>query len=87
MTPEQFKHYADQGYNKIPLMKTILADLETPLSAYMKLANAPFSYLFESVQGGENWGRYSIIGLPCKDVIKIAVTRLAYSQMAVLPIR
>ena len=72
MTPEQFKQYADQGYNKIPLMKTILADLETPLSAYMKLANGPYSYLFESVQGGENWGRYSIIGLPCKDVIKIS---------------
>ena len=72
MTPEQFKQYADQGYSKIPLMKTILADLETPLSAYMKLANGPYSYLFESVQGGENWGRYSIIGLPCKDVIKIS---------------
>jgi anthranilate synthase component 1 len=72
MTPEQFKQYADQGYNKIPLMKTILADLETPLSAYMKLANAPYSYLFESVEGGENWGRYSIIGLPCKDLIKIS---------------
>jgi len=71
MTPEQFKHYSDQGYNRIPLMKTILADLETPLSAYMKLANTAYSYLFESVQGGENWGRYSIIGLPCKDVIKI----------------
>ncbi|MEO1962808.1 MAG: chorismate-binding protein, partial [Cycloclasticus sp.] len=71
MTPEQFKQYADQGYNNIPLMKTILADLETPLSAYMKLANAPYSYLFESVEGGENWGRYSIIGLPCKDVVKI----------------
>lgn len=71
MTPEQFKHYADQGYNKIPLMKTILADLETPLSAYMKLANQPYSYLFESVQGGENWGRYSIIGLPCSDIISI----------------
>lgn len=71
MTHEQFKEYAAQGYNKIPLMKTILADLETPLSAYMKLANSPYSYLFESVQGGENWGRYSIIGLPCKDVISI----------------
>ncbi len=71
MTPKQFKKYTDQGYNKIPLMKTILADLETPLSAYMKLANKPYSYLFESVQGGENWGRYSIIGLPCQDVIKI----------------
>lgn len=72
MTPEQFKQYAGQGYSKIPLMKTILADLETPLSAYMKLANGPYSYLFESVQGGENWGRYSIIGLPCKDIIKIS---------------
>lgn len=72
MTPEKFKQYADQGYNKIPLMKTILADLETPLSAYMKLANGPYSYLFESVQGGENWGRYSIIGLPCKDLISIS---------------
>lgn len=71
MTPEQFKQYSDQGYNRIPLMKTILADLETPLSAYMKLADAPYSYLFESVQGGENWGRYSIIGLPCKDIISI----------------
>lgn len=71
MTPEQFKQYAHQGYNKVPLMKTILADLETPLSAYMKLANEPYSYLFESVQGGENWGRYSIIGLPCSEVIKI----------------
>ncbi|AGS38764.1 anthranilate synthase component I [Cycloclasticus zancles] len=72
MTPEKFKQYADQGYSKIPLMKTILADLETPLSAYMKLANGPYSYLFESVQGGENWGRYSIIGLPCNEVIKIS---------------
>jgi len=71
MTPEQFKQYSDQGYNRIPLMKTILADLETPLSAYMKLANTAYSYLFESVEGGENWGRYSIMGLPCKDVIKI----------------
>lgn len=72
MTPEQFQQYADQGYNKIPLMRTILADLETPLSAYMKLADEPYSYLFESVQGGEKWGRYSIIGLPCETVIKIS---------------
>lgn len=72
MTPEQFQQYADQGYNKIPLMRTILADLETPLSAYMKLAEEPYSYLFESVQGGEKWGRYSIIGLPCETVIKIS---------------
>ncbi len=55
-----------QGYNRIPVAKTILADVETPLSAYMKLAAGPYSFLFESVQGGEKWGRYSIIGLPAR---------------------
>ncbi|RLT94796.1 anthranilate synthase component I [Ketobacter sp.] len=65
MTPETFKSLAEQGYNRIPLMREALADLETPLSTYKKLAGQPFTYLFESVQGGEKWGRYSIIGLPC----------------------
>ena len=72
MTPEQFTSYAKQGYNRIPLVRKILADLETPLSCYLKLADAPYSYLFESVQGGEKWGRYSIIGLPCRTILKIA---------------
>lgn len=71
MTPEQFSQYAAQGYNRIPIRREILADLDTPLSAYLKLADGPYSYLFESVQGGEQWGRYSIIGLPCKTVVKI----------------
>lgn len=71
MTPEQFKHYASQGYNRIPISREILADLDTPLSAYLKLADGPYSYLFESVHGGEQWGRYSIIGLPCKTIVKI----------------
>jgi anthranilate synthase component 1 len=71
MTPTQFQEYTSQGFTQIPLMRTILADLETPLSAYMKLADGPYSYLFESVEGGEKWGRYSIIGLPCETVIKV----------------
>ncbi|PKM10445.1 MAG: anthranilate synthase component I [Gammaproteobacteria bacterium HGW-Gammaproteobacteria-3] len=71
MTPEQFKQFARQGYNRIPISREILADLDTPLSAYLKLANGPYSYLFESVHGGEQWGRYSIIGLPCRTIIKI----------------
>lgn len=50
--------------------REILADLETPLSTYLKVANRPGTYLFESVTGGDKWGRYSIIGLPCRDVIK-----------------
>ncbi|MCW8852916.1 MAG: anthranilate synthase component I, partial [Gammaproteobacteria bacterium] len=61
-----------QGFNRVPLVREVLADLDTPLSTYLKLANAPYSYLFESVQGGEKWGRYSIIGLPCKKVIKVS---------------
>lgn len=59
------------GCHHAPMVREVLADLDTPLSTYLKLANAPYSYLFESVQGGEKWGRYSIIGLPCRSVIKI----------------
>ena len=71
MTPEQFDNYAQQGYNRIPIARQVLADLDTPLSAYLKLADEPYTYLFESVHGGEKWGRYSIIGLPCHTVVKI----------------
>ncbi|HEB82190.1 MAG TPA: anthranilate synthase component I, partial [Gammaproteobacteria bacterium] len=69
---ESFSSLSQQGYNRVPLVREVLADLDTPLSTYLKLADAPYSYLFESVQGGEKWGRYSIIGLPCKTVIKIS---------------
>lgn len=71
MTPELFEKLAAENYNRIPVMREVLADLETPLSAYMKLANAPYTYLFESVQGGEKWGRYSIIGLSCNTLIRV----------------
>ncbi len=72
MSAEKFLKIKQQGFNRIPLVREVLADLDTPLSTYLKLANAPYSYLFESVHGGEKWGRYSIIGLPCKKVIKIS---------------
>ena len=62
----EFNALAEQGYNRIPLVLETFADLDTPLSLYLKLANQPFSYLLESVQGGERFGRYSIIGLPAK---------------------
>ena len=71
MTPQQFAALADQGYNRIPVARQVLADLDTPLTTFLKLAAQPFTYLFESVQGGEKWGRYSIIGLPCREIIKI----------------
>ena len=59
---------ASQGYTHVPLFREVLADLDTPVSTFLKLANQPFSYVFESVQGGDKWGRYSIIGLPCKRI-------------------
>ncbi|OUD15069.1 anthranilate synthase component I [Thioflexithrix psekupsensis] len=72
MNFEQFQRLSQQGYNRIPVCREILADLDTPLSAYLKVANAPYSYLLESVQGGEQWGRYSIIGLPARRIIHIS---------------
>ena len=83
MTEDQFQKLAESGYNRIPVVREILADTETPLSIYLKLAKgvesvdgsssetAEYSYFFESVQGGEKWGRYSIIGLPCSTVLRV----------------
>ena len=71
MTPEDFAALAAQDYNRIPVSIEVLADLETPISAYRKVAEGPYSYFFESVQGGEKWGRYSIIGLPCRTLLKV----------------
>ncbi|MCK5640276.1 MAG: anthranilate synthase component I [Gammaproteobacteria bacterium] len=71
MTPEQFDELSAQGFNRIPLMREVPADLDTPLSTYLKLASGPYSYLFESVEGGEKWGRYSIIGLPARILLTV----------------
>jgi anthranilate synthase component 1 len=71
MNTDAFAELAAQGYNRIPVVREILADLDTPLSCYLKVANAPYTYLFESVQGGEQWGRYSMIGLPARTVLRI----------------
>lgn len=71
MDATRFSALARQGYNRIPVAREVLADLDTPLSTYLKLADGPYSYLFESVQGGEKWGRYSIIGLPCRTVLRV----------------
>src|SRR5690606_31789807 len=71
MTREEFQRLAAAGHNRIPLSFETLADFDTPLSLYLKLADAPNSYLLESVQGGEKWGRYSIIGLPCRTVLRV----------------
>lgn len=71
MNANHFAELAQQGYNRIPVVETVLADLDTPLSTYLKLAQGPYSYLLESAQGGEQWGRYSIIGLPARTVLSV----------------
>lgn len=68
LSKAEFDDLAAAGYNRIPLVREVLSDLDTPLSVYLKLADGPHTYLFESVQGGEAFGRYSIIGLPATRV-------------------
>jgi anthranilate synthase component 1 len=78
MTEEEFTALAAEGYNRVAIHREVLADFETPLSSYRKLAEGPYSYLFESVEGGEKWGRFSIIGLPCRRLLKVFGHRLEF---------
>lgn len=80
MTEQEFKALAAQGYNRIALVAEAFADLETPLSLYLKLTATPgkpddtggrrYSFLLESVVGGERFGRYSFIGLPARTFLR-----------------
>jgi anthranilate synthase component 1 len=63
ITEAEFERHAAEGYNRVPVVLQTFADLDTPLSIYLKLANRPYTYLLESVEGGERFGRYSYIGL------------------------
>jgi len=70
VTELEFKALAAQGYNRIPVIAESFADLETPLSLYLKLANEPNTFLLESVVGGERFGRYSFIGLAARRALR-----------------
>ena len=74
ITELEFKSLAGQGFNRIPLIAEAFADLETPLSLYLKLAygagGGKHSFLLESVVGGERFGRYSFIGLPARTLLR-----------------
>ncbi len=81
MNQQQFDALAAAGYTHVPVVHEILADLETPLSTYLKLADAPYSYLLESAaQGGEKWGRYSIIGLPSRTLLRVCGRTLTVEE-------
>ena len=71
MLEQEFNALAAEGYNRIPVTLETFADLDTPLSIYLKLANESYTYLLESVQGGERFGRYSFIGLSSPTRIEV----------------
>src|SRR3954466_6458509 len=71
MTELEFNRLAADGYNRVPLVLETFADLDTPLSIYLKLANEPYTYLLESVVGGERFGRYSFIGLAAANRLEV----------------
>ena len=68
---EQFQQYADQGFNIIPVAKDVHLDDMTPLTIYSQISNKSNTFLLESVEGGETWAQYSIVGLDCLDTIKV----------------
>jgi anthranilate synthase component 1 len=71
ITQTEFQALAAQGHNRIPLVAQALADLDTPLSLYLKLTQGqPLSFLLESVVGGERFGRYSFVGLPARTLVR-----------------
>src|SRR4051812_50184227 len=82
MTENEFQALSRAGYNRIPVQLETLADLDTPLSIYLKLANRRDSYLLESVIGGERFGRYSIVGLPARDRLEVACTKVTLTREA-----
>ena len=85
MTPDQFAELSRQGFNHIPITRELFADLDTPLSCYIKVARGPYSYLLESAnQGGEKWARYSIVGMPSSRVLKVFGHRVTIEDDGVI---
>src|SRR5512147_745852 len=76
---DEFLKLATQG-NLIPVTRQLLADIETPLSAYRKIRGAGESFLFESVEGGEHLGRYSFVGCNPRAVIKQTGNRVEVTE-------
>src|SRR5258707_15076971 len=70
MTELDFQGLGQTGYTRVPVVLEARADLYTPLAVYLKLASGPFTYLLESVVGGDRFGRYSFIGLACAERIE-----------------
>ena len=69
---EEFQNFVDQGFTIIPVAKKISLNNASPLNLYSKISNKTNTFLLESVEGGDKWAQYSIIGLDCEDTIKVS---------------
>ena len=76
ITKKEYENFQEADYTVLPLSREIKAPHETPLSLYLKIANQQNNFLFESVEGGDRWAQYSIIGFGCLDTIKVSGTKI-----------
>ena len=81
MTPDNLSRLLEDGYNHIPVVREVFADLDTPLSCYIKVARGSFSYLLESAgQGGDKWSRYSVVGLPSTKILRVCGNNITVEE-------
>src|SRR5580658_3672557 len=75
-TEREFESFAAEGFNLIPVSREMNADLETPVSAFLKVARGDYAFLLESVRGGEKWGRYTFLGSEPSMVVRARRNRM-----------
>ena len=76
ISKEEYIEFAENGFNIVPLIKTIEKDLDSPIKVFSRIKNKKNTFLLESIEGGEKWAQYSIIGLDCKDSIKVSDNKI-----------
>ena len=76
MTKEEYINYVENGFNIVPLVKDLKIKSGSPIDLYSKIKNKQNTFLLESIEGGEKWAQYSIIGLDCKDTIKVTGNKI-----------
>ena len=80
ITKEEYNKLANDGFNIIPLIKDIKIELDSPISLYSAIKDKKNTFLLESIEGGQEWAQYSIIGLNCKDNIKISSNEILIEE-------
>ena len=80
ITKEEFKKYTYAGFNIVPISKELDIDSDSPLSLYSKIKDKENTFLLESIEGGERWAQYSIIGLNCSDYIKVSDNKIQFQE-------